>query len=149
MMSLTTPTNLDRRKGLTHKLQHLEKSLLRPSAPYLVILRMFVTQSNNTKSSYPTVRRIRTACYHWTLQRVITALEKRFYDCSLQIKELLRPHAYAHEPTPGPTHSNSEGVKLPKLDVPTFDDNILNWKCFGSNSVFWSMIVPLSWIPRN
>ena len=34
------------------------------------------------------------------------------------------------EPTPAPTHSDSKGVKLPKLDVPTFDGNILNWKCF-------------------
>ena len=57
-------------------------------------------------------------------------LEKRFFDCSLQIKELLRSHAHTHEPTPSPALSDTKGVKLPKLDVPTFDGNILKWKCF-------------------
>ena len=57
-------------------------------------------------------------------------LEKRFFDCSLQIKELLRPHTHAHDPTPGPAHSGTKGVRLPKLEVPTFDGNILKWKCF-------------------
>ena len=39
----------------------------------------------------------------------------------------------AHEPTctPVPIPSDIKGVKLPKLEVPTFDGNILHWKCFG------------------
>ena len=57
-------------------------------------------------------------------------LEKRFFDCFLQIKELLRPHTHAHDPPPGPAHSGTKGVRLPKLEVPTFDGNILKWKCF-------------------
>ena len=61
----------------------------------------------------------------------LATLEKRFFDCSLWIKVLLRPHAHAHEPTPGPAHSDSNEVKLLKLDVSTFDGNILKWKCFS------------------
>lgn len=36
-------------------------------------------------------------------------------------------------PSRSPNHSSpmgSKGVKLPKLDVPAFDDNILNWRTF-------------------
>ena len=43
---------------------------------------------------------------------------------SLSIKKSLKP--LAHDSTP----TDSKGVKLPKLDVPTFDGNILNWKSF-------------------
>ena len=58
-------------------------------------------------------------------------LEKQFFDCSVQIKELLQPHVLIHEPMPVPTStpSDSKGVKLPKLDVPTK---------FSTESVFWS-----------
>ena len=45
-------------------------------------------------------------------------------------RSYLRPHAHVHEPAPAPAHSDSKGVKLPKLDVPTFDGNIHKWKCF-------------------
>lgn len=67
----------------------------------------------------------------WTSQKLLelhTALEKRLFDCSLQIKELLWSHTLAHEPTPAPTStpSDSKGVKLPKFDVSTFDGNIRN-----------------------
>ena len=60
-----------------------------------------------------------------TLSVLLTHVEKSLFDCSLEIKKLLRAHA--------PTSSSSSdpnGVKLPKLDVPTFDGNILNWKTF-------------------
>ena len=58
----------------------------------------------------------------------VLRVEKGVFDCSLQIKKLLRTHA-----TPSSTPSStpdSSGVKLPKLDVPTFDGNLLNWKTF-------------------
>ena len=51
-------------------------------------------------------------------------LDKALFDCSLLIKKSLKP--LAHETTP----IDSKGVKLPKLDVPTFDGNILHWKSF-------------------
>ena len=93
---------------------------VKPSARIFVIF-------SNTNSSYPTTRKIllisRVACYHWTSQRVNSklhaALEKRSFDCSLQIKELLRPHAYALDPG--------------SLDVPSFDGNILGLKSYSNN----------------
>ena len=50
-------------------------------------------------------------------------LEKAIFDCSLAVKKSLQSH------TLDPVSSN-DGMKLPKLDVPTFDGNILNWKTF-------------------
>lgn len=49
------------------------------------------------------------------------AIEKRIFDTSLQVRKLLQP-------TPGAT--SGKGIKLPKLEVPTFDGNILNWQSF-------------------
>ena len=53
------------------------------------------------------------------------AVEKAIFDCSLNIKKLL----HARVPTSSPS-SDTKGVKLPKLDVPTFNGDILGWKSF-------------------
>lgn len=49
-------------------------------------------------------------------------VEKAIFDCSLNIKKLLH--------TPTSTSPPASGVKLPKLDVPTFNGDILMWKTF-------------------
>jgi hypothetical protein len=57
------------------------------------------------------------------LSKLQNEVEKHLFDSSLEIKRLLR----------SPTHSDmssSKGIRLPKLEVPTFDGNILNWKSF-------------------
>ena len=54
-----------------------------------------------------------------------SAVEKAIFDCSLDIKKLLHSHASASSPS-----SNTKGVKLPKLDVPTFNGDLLGWKTF-------------------
>ena len=51
-------------------------------------------------------------------------LEKLLFSCSLHIKELIRS-----DPTTTPT-TTSKGVKLTKLNVPTFDGDVLHWKQF-------------------
>ena len=51
-------------------------------------------------------------------------LKKLLFDCSYKIKKLL-----GSLPTVTPV-VDSKGVRLPKLDVPTFDGNILNWTQF-------------------
>ena len=56
------------------------------------------------------------------------SLESQVFDCSVTIKKLLSSASGASEASTPP--SNSKGVKLPKLDVPTFDGNILNWRSF-------------------
>ena len=55
-------------------------------------------------------------------------LNKSLFDVGLQIKHLLAEHS-ASKPPPAPAVVS--GIKLPKIDVPTFDGNILNW------GVFW------------
>lgn len=45
----------------------------------------------------------------------------------MRIKETL--HSLT-EPEPSAATRDGKGVKLPKLDVPTFNGNILNWRSF-------------------
>ena len=54
-----------------------------------------------------------------------TNLEKLVFDTSLNIRKILGAPSDREAP---PTES--KGVKLPKLDVPKFDGDILNWKTF-------------------
>ncbi len=49
----------------------------------------------------------------------------RIFDCSVKIKKLLRSHS-----PPSTSSSDHIGIKLPKLEIPTFDGSILNWKTF-------------------
>ena len=53
-------------------------------------------------------------------------LEKRLFDCSLCIKELL----YISKDLVSPSAGDGKGVRLPKLDVPTFNGDILTWQTF-------------------
>ena len=55
-------------------------------------------------------------------------LNKDMFDCSLAIKKLLLPSAPPSDTTTVP--SEAQGVKLPKLDVPKLDGNIINWHTF-------------------
>ena len=55
-------------------------------------------------------------------------LETQVFDCSVNIKKLLSSASGLPGASVPPTES--KGVKLPKLDVPTFDGNILNWRSF-------------------
>ena len=59
------------------------------------------------------------------LNVLLSRVEGSLFRCSLEIKKLLRTHT----PTPS-SSSDPNGVKLPKLDVPTFDGSILHWKTF-------------------
>ena len=58
------------------------------------------------------------------LSRLLAKVGKGIFDCSLQIKKFMRSHTSTTSTT------DSSGVKLPKLDVPTFDGSLLNWKTF-------------------
>ena len=58
----------------------------------------------------------------------MNGLDEEIFGCSLQIKKLL----LFPSPTSGSLSTSSDGkeVKLPKIDVPTFDGNLLNWQTF-------------------
>ena len=54
-------------------------------------------------------------------------LEQSMFDCSLHIKQLLRG---SKDHNSSSTASDSKGDRLPKLDVPTFNGDILSWQTF-------------------
>ena len=59
------------------------------------------------------------------------AVEKALFDCSLELCRLLQPNKPKDSSyTTSTETSTSKGVKLPKIDVPTFNGNILNWWTF-------------------
>lgn len=63
------------------------------------------------------------------LNETIIRQDKEIFEMSIDIKKLLHnpevPEPIAPAPTAGP-----RGVRLPKIDVPTFDGDLLNWKTF-------------------
>ena len=60
------------------------------------------------------------------LMRTHDHLERGIFDSSLRIRELLHVRKNAISSTA----INGKGVKLPKLDVPTFSGDILSWQTF-------------------
>ena len=54
-------------------------------------------------------------------------IDKKLFECWLTVKRLLEWRVHSTAPS---TSSSHEGVKLLKLDVPSFYGNILNWKTF-------------------
>ena len=57
----------------------------------------------------------------------MSRIEKSLFDCALKIRKQLHDRAPT---TPVLSVPNAKGIKLPQLDVPTFDGNILSWKTF-------------------
>ena len=62
------------------------------------------------------------------LSQLLARVEKQLFDSTLEIWKQLRSCS-SYLPTSS-SISDTKGVKLPKLDVPTFVGNILNWKTF-------------------
>lgn len=56
-------------------------------------------------------------------------LEQALFDSSVRIKEMSKVHTPAPS-TSSPSAAEAMGVKLPKLDVPTFNGSLLNWRNF-------------------
>ena len=60
------------------------------------------------------------------LNGLLTAVEESLFDRSLDMKSLLsRP-----QPASASSSHESKGVRLPKIEVPTFDGNLLHWTTF-------------------
>ena len=59
------------------------------------------------------------------LSKQDTKLNQAIFEVRLKIKRLLQGEA-----KPAPCSAEEGGVKLPRLDVPTFDGNIVNWRSF-------------------
>ena len=80
----------------------------------------------------------------------ISKLDKGTFDAMLKLKKLLYPSkeikSAGIQSDPIPT---IHGVKLPKLDVPTFDGDILKWTPYWNSLQYPFMIVHISPTPRN
>lgn len=62
-------------------------------------------------------------------------IEQLLFDCSLKVKELLAKASIPTSSSSTHTSTESTGLKLPKLDVPTFNGNILQWRSFWEQFV--------------
>ena len=62
------------------------------------------------------------------LNTTVLKMDHGIFDMSLEIKRLLYNPGHAPEATT-PT-AETRGVKLPKIDVPMFDGDILHWQTF-------------------
>jgi len=57
-----------------------------------------------------------------------TQLNKALFNYSVRLKKLFEMHTPSRVAVP--TDGDARGVKLPKLEVPTFNGNILHWRSF-------------------
>ena len=64
------------------------------------------------------------------LTATIRVQERQIFDLSLKIKKLLHNPSHVNDLMPTAQPSESKGVKLPKIDVPTFDGELLHWQTF-------------------
>ena len=135
-LSASPSSDTDPRKIASRRLARLQKSIssvkdavtaLKGDSDDAFVLRQYEEQLTDHKKE---LSDIRTSLLSIDLEdgdelnTSQASLDKALFDCSLLIKKSLKP--LAHETTP----IDSKGVKLPKLDVPTFDGNILHWRSF-------------------
>ena len=130
------PFDAETQKTHSRQLNHLNKSLtslqeeittlaLDTDDPYLI------QQYDDRLSEYRVeLRKVREKLLFIEstdsdeLLTMCTQLDKIVFDCGLKLKRLLKSWDAI------PTKSESNSVKLPKLDVPRFDGNVLNWSSF-------------------
>ena len=55
---------------------------------------------------------------------LLSKMERDHFNCSLKLRKLL------HTMSAAVPNTDQKSIKLPKLDIPTFDSNILNWTTF-------------------
>ena len=102
---------------------------------YIHVLHQYSEQLTDLKTELGEIRQsvltMGVESTHELLFAIITGLVERWFDASLNIKGLLyhcREVPVSEEsPHTAPT---SHRVRLPMLDVPTFDGDILNWRTF-------------------
>ena len=136
LVSSSDPTQY---KMAFNHLKHLEKGLLSvcsdiPTSPVdddVCLLQQFEEQLLEYKGELVGIRRNLLSLEledTSELSQLLARVEKQLFDSILEIRKQLRSCS-SHLPTSS-SISDTKGVKLPKLDVPTFDGNLLNWKTF-------------------
>ena len=129
------------RRIVSRKLTHLQKSLTSitaiigdaSAAPFdTCLLRQYEERTNDINKD---LVRTRDDLHRMDLDDsdelfgLQDTLESQVFDCSVSIKKSLSSASAPVETSTLP--SESKGVRLPKLDVPTFDGDALNWRSFS------------------
>lgn len=129
------------RKTLSRRLTDLKARLemvdsasdsLTSSIEHIHLLQQYHEQLNDFKIELCSIRQaILTAEVDSSddLFSTISYLDKGMFDATLKIKKLLHPSKDGAS-APSDLTSTTHGVKLPKLDVPTFNGDILKWITF-------------------
>ena len=126
------------RKTLSRRLTDLKARLemvvsasdsLTSSVEYVHLLQQYHEQLTDFKTELGSIRQaVLTAGVDSSddLFSTISYLDKGMFDATLKIKKLLCPS----KDGASVPHDTTHGVKLPKLDVPTFNGDILKWITF-------------------
>ena len=134
------------RKTLSHRLSDLEARLkIVESAPesftsspeHVHLLHQYHEQLNNFKAELGSIWQVVFTTEVDSLDDLfstISKLDKGIYDTMLKLKKLLYPSKGSVGTLSDPIPT-THGVRLPKLDVPTFDGDILKW------TIFWEQFV--------
>ena len=132
--SLTTTTESNVHKTVSKELNHLQRNLtvvakaideLSGSTDDICLLQMREEQLIDFKRELEDTRKtlLTSDMEEEDLLQLLSTIEELIFEYSLKVKKLL--HSRKESPS-----LNGQGVKLPKLDVPTFDGSILNWTTF-------------------
>ena len=141
IIATLSPSSSDSsRKIVSRKLTHLQKSLasvvsaisdMSSTTSDTCLLRQYEERTNDVRKD---LAKTRDDLHHMELDesdelfKLQDDLESQVFDCSVNIKKLLYSDSSPPEAPSAPVEG--KGVKLPKLDVPTFDGNILHWQSF-------------------
>ncbi len=105
---------------------------LMPESAELHLLHQYQEQLSDFKQELGEIRQTAFSLRAEEVETSVNAMDKDVFDCSLQLKKLLftlTPGVIPNPSTESPATITS-GVGLPKIDVPTFDGNILSWQTF-------------------
>jgi len=132
----STPQSVDTRKIQARKLLHLDRDLSTMQDEIAALSThpkdtCLIQQYADRLAEFKTELKGVHECFlsldleeHDELFTTYTKLDKLIFSCCLEIKKLLKGTDTVSSP------SDFKGVKLPKLEVPSFDGNILNWTSF-------------------
>ena len=138
LISSCSSSDSDQCKIASKRLKQLEKRLSSifsgvtsfPVDGDVCLLKQFEEQLSDFKQEFSDIHRSLLSLDvddTSDLGQSLARVEKAMFDCGLEIRRLLHSRSLT---SPSPSVSDTKGVKLPKLDVPTFDGSILNWKIF-------------------
>ena len=102
------------------------------SSPEHVHLHQYHEQLNDFKTELGSIRQAALATGMDSsddLFNTISKLDKGIFDIMLKLKKLLYP-SKGSAVAPSDPIPTAHGVRLPKLDVPMFDGDILKWTTF-------------------